>query len=176
MSYEAPAPGVLLDTFYPDQWAEYNDYLSYTGIRGCMINGAVDESLALSIWNVVSTNKPRRRLDSLNITCIDRNRSEWELLKDYNTIMEALMRSYWLTSSERDDTDEVAVMDLKKGRPEALINYYFESEKGMDELGPYFREKKGAIEIFRKTWPSTDENLDMRNGWRSWPLERSSSL
>ncbi|KAK6389355.1 hypothetical protein LTR65_006736 [Meristemomyces frigidus] len=133
-------------------------------VRTNLINSAVDEALARSIWDAVSANKVGIPLRSLKLTTTGGLQcgmagSTWLLMN----IVQYLSRSYQLTASVRNDSDEVEVCELGKRAREARE----QRERG----STVERAECPEIAILRSIWPAKGEDSDWRDEWSSWPLQ-----
>ncbi|KAH6625399.1 hypothetical protein C7974DRAFT_313076 [Boeremia exigua] len=124
-----------------------------------LINYAVDESLARSIWNTISQTKEGRQLERLKL---------WPKGLDYGRVwgfftvlVEEVSRSWLLERNPRDDHVDPLVRELGKlSREYRQVHWHWKND---------FKWK--AEELFRSIWPCKEGSKDWRDDWSSFPLE-----
>lgn len=141
-------------------------------VRDNLMNAAIDEPLARSIWDAISANKVGRPLQSLKITttggiCLGADRFLMSLLAH---MVDHLSRSYLLTRSVRDDSDEVSVRELGERAREARGELSRDSQY---KHGPRYSSPETDLEIFHRIWPVKQGSRDWREDWSSLPLQIS---
>lgn len=162
---------VARDSTYKPQFSEGDQkpmsnkyrtpYLSVNrGIcKETLVNCAVDEKLARSIWNAVSQNKTGRQLGSLKLWTEgggNYGSPGWQL--EDNSILKNLSRSWLIERVPRTDHQDVIVKELAPGAREI-------EEHAMTSI-----EKSEALQIFHEIWPSKEGSKDWRDDWSSFPL------
>ena len=160
-----------------DDWDEFNKTRSgyfqfYNGhLENVLVNSAVDETLARSIWGVIYDNTHNQLLESLKVTCAGIGFGGI-YTADLQTISGNLSRSYLITASHSDDGDKLKVVELTKKRREEMDELKRKHEEAMLEKwgqavgGPFFK-------VFERLWPFEEGGKNWREAWRSWPLQRS---
>lgn len=139
-------------------------------VRRTLINAALDESLALQIWNVISSTKKVHgavALQSLEVTSKGnavmgiRLRQDREIRRrflDLFALFKELERSYHVSRTLRDDAcEEVVVEEVGK-------------EKRERERWDVCHPNGSVMGLFRSIWPETSEGSDWREDWYSFPL------
>lgn len=126
-------------------------------LREAFINAAVDEKLARSIWDVVTSSQPPNvRLSSLQIYPYRGGISGFDDIPDqiFRQLSLCLMvtRGGWQRASDPIDVAEIG----RRSRERNDRLFKLES----------LREKK----IMRRIWPPKAEPPDWRRDWSSWPL------
>ncbi|KAF2472671.1 uncharacterized protein BDR25DRAFT_324040 [Lindgomyces ingoldianus] len=129
-------------------------------VREALINSAVDEGLARSIWEMITQNKTGKRLERLKLWT--RNGGVFPQAAQImflDRFAESMGRSWLIERSPRDDTEEVTVKELKQHARE-----------------DYEREHLGQVspvveQIFHSIWPRKQGSRDWRDDWSSFPLQ-----
>lgn len=144
-------------------------------IRDALINSAIDDVLARSIWDVIASRKPGRPLAALTVTsdgggALFAHTSSGGL----HTRIHHLSRSYRLTRRD-DDGGGVEVVELGRKARETYDASDREHEDRMKESG-----RTGCYgpmtTAFERIWPRKEGTRDWREDWRSWPLERTGQV
>ncbi|KAI9934107.1 hypothetical protein AWENTII_000473 [Aspergillus wentii] len=137
-------------------------------IRDVFINGAVDEKLARSIWNTITSCQIQKdglvslRIDpymagSIGSVIPSRDRSLH------------MARHYIVTRGEWYSHDYIDIVEVGRRKRE-------ERDEKERQFDAKMFEKWGSSydsvnrKIMQRAWPLSD-NLDWRLGWSSWPLE-----
>jgi hypothetical protein len=153
----------------------------YAHIRDLLINAAIDETLARSIWNVITAGDKKKK-HPLRQLAID---SRWggrftsypftRLSEGAHIRFDHISRSYLLKRSDRDD-DPSGVEIVETERPE------LETTEGQLVGVSYWKSSVPNDEkfdkIFRQLWPPKHDMGNPRSspdwrccGWSSRPLE-----
>jgi hypothetical protein len=127
-------------------------------VKKTLINCAVDESLACSIWNIISQNKEGRQLERIKLWSTGSssypNRPGF-----FDILVEEMSRSWLLERNPRDDQVDPIVRELGRLSRE----YHEKNWRG---------DFKGQTEkLFRSIWPCKAGSKDWRDDWFSFPLE-----
>jgi hypothetical protein len=125
------------------------DDLPLADIQDGFNNGAIDSSLALSIFNLISSGGSLRHLRLQ----IERTRGPGSEEPDLNDMLAWIGRN-WVC--ERDDRGKVSVREL--GKKKRIM---------IEEELPYFEESH-YLTAWKKTWPQKSSNW--WENWRSLPL------
>lgn len=130
-------------------------------LRRTLINCAVDEALARSIWNTINQDKTSTMLERLRLWTMGGNENAAidVGLQPYGTILINLSRSWLIERSPRDDRDDFAMRELGKRARES-------------EGGPTEAELTDSVigQIFRTIWSRREGSKDWRDDWASFPL------
>lgn len=141
-------------------------------LRDALLNSAVDEDLARSIWDVISTNKPGRPLKHLRIA--SGGGSAFGIMHpgDLSSRVDHMSRSFLLSRSDRDDSDHVEVIELgKRARGQRDERARHHEAEAMRRWG-YTSDAKIA-HIFERLWPPKLGSRDWRDDWSSQPLQKT---
>ena len=137
-------------------------------VRDNLLNSAVDENLARSIWDLMHA-KRERELDVLKI--LTRGSTfYWPRHSDFPDVIRNISRSYLLTPNERDDSNEIEAIEIGKEAREERDTYTRELQERArfwDGIGEYGED---TISIFTSLWPIKDMFSDWRIAWCSRPL------
>jgi hypothetical protein len=144
-------------------------------IRDALINSAVDEALARSIWDVVSISKPGRPLMRLRITSGGGSGFGQVHQGDLSSRVGHMSRSFLLTRSERDDCNHVEVIELGKQAREQRDERERHHEAEMMRRWGHTGNVK-MTPIFERLWPPKLGSRDWRDDWSSQPLQRTVHL
>jgi len=171
----------LFDVFdretFPDLY-----FLKNGALRETLINCAVDETLARSIWETICQNKSGQKLECLKVWTTDGG--HWGDSKTMNSITEVvdhLSRSWLIERRARDDEkDLINVKELgrrareardqeKRDRAKRYVEYLRNEEDIMKELED-ITEEDPVVQVLRRVWPRKESSKDWRNDWSSLPL------
>lgn len=126
-------------------------------IRIAMINAALDENLARSIFTTISTAKHGTD-DVLPLEHLELRPIGGMYTAETTEVAEVVGRWWLLERNPRDDHRDVIVATRLRN-PGDLIE---------EENGPLRELDPKAEPIFRKIWPDTGRNWT--HEWSSWPL------
>lgn len=131
-------------------------------IYDALINGAVDETLARSIFSKISTTKADSALplEELNLTVYGGGLfHDCMTQRSFFDVVQHLGRLWRLVRNPRDDRrDEIMVTEVDKAKREARA-------PPIEQLTP------GIEPLFRKLWSARrPEGSDWRDDWHSFPL------
>lgn len=133
-------------------------------LRQTIINCAVDETLARSIWNATNQGKIGRRLESLRLWT--KGGSECGHLTSVcsdGMIVENLSRSWLIERVPREDRNDFTIRELG-----GLAR---ESRDATLRESPLTRDSESvAWQIFSTIWPRREGSKDWRDDWSSFPL------
>jgi hypothetical protein len=127
-------------------------------VKKTLINCAVDESLACSIWNIISQNKEGRQLERLKLWSTGAS-SYPERPGFFSILVEEMSRSWLLERNPRDDRVDPIVRELGRFSREYHEKHWRDDFKGQTE------------KLFRSIWPCKAGSKDWRDDWSSFPLE-----
>ncbi|KAJ8113236.1 hypothetical protein OPT61_g4593 [Boeremia exigua] len=139
--------------------AEFENNLSVGEWKNILINCAVDEALARSIWQTISHSKQGRRLERLKLWTTGGGKHDGGLSPCHlHTMLQDLSRSWLIERVPRDDEEKLIVRELGQRAREAddqNVKHSLDSEAG---------------KIFRTIWPSKEGSKDWRDDWTSFLL------
>jgi hypothetical protein len=133
-------------------------------LKEMLINCAVDEVLAQSIWKTITHKKMGIQLERLRLwtkggSDYGQGRSD----QGAGAMTRNLSRSWLIERVPRDDRDDFTVKELGKyGRGFERENVEFEVRVGGDSA---------AEQVFRSIWPRKEGSRDWRDDWSSFPLQ-----
>ncbi|PQE22664.1 hypothetical protein CJF31_00001608 [Rutstroemia sp. NJR-2017a BVV2] len=146
-------------------------FLKRGELKETLINCAVEEALARSIWKTINQNKTGRRLERLKLWStgggvygtetglpVKRNTTA------FSAIRQNLARSWIFERGPRDDEEEgFTVRELgqykRMARDQHDVNYWALSENS------------DIWEVFHPIWPSKEGSKDWRDDWSSFSLQ-----
>jgi hypothetical protein len=129
-----------------------------------LINCAVDEALAHSIWKTIVQNKAGRKLKRLRLWT--RGGFEYSTrwgVQHASTIVAVLSRSWLLERVPRDDQDDITVRELGKCGRQVGMGIYASDVQAFS--------KSAAGQVFNSIWPRKEGSRDWRDDWSSFPLQ-----
>ena len=164
-----------------DNWDEFNKTLSglsmprvhHGHLEYAIVNSAVDETLARSIWDVISENTHKPPLESLEITSCGGSGFGNSHPGDLMTIVRNLSRSYLITVSASSDGDKLKVVEMTKESREKSDELQRKLEEVMLEKWGHRGLNGPSFTVFNRLWPLEEGNKNWREAWCSWPLQRS---
>lgn len=143
-------------------------------VRRNLINCAVDETLARSIWDIISKHKHGQRLLSLKLYTAGALNFGWPgRIPRMTEIARHLSRSWLIERGVRDDEqDELRIRELgleaRKTRDEALPDTFETEEDAEDPQDP---QRDAGLKVFRRIWPETEVGRRWIDDWTSYPLQ-----
>ncbi|KAI1074224.1 hypothetical protein F5B20DRAFT_564161 [Whalleya microplaca] len=180
-------PGALLDgddTPNDPLFDEFDQQFWGHGFRRCPRNGhiknqlmncAVDEQLARSIWDTICQAKEGSSLQSLRLhTSGGSNLGMNGGQSDFLNMAQRLSLSFLLERNIRDDDSNIVVQELGKrarlARDEDARKHdaVMVEKWGEDSISP---RDGTALQIFRMIWLPKEGSRDWRDDWESLPLQ-----
>jgi hypothetical protein len=140
-------------------WSHTNN-VKRGNLREALINSAVDEALARSIWEMIIQNKTGRRLEQLKLWTKNGGIfASTASIYAVDTATRSMSRSWLIERLPRDDKEDVTVKELGQRAREIRE-----------------RESRGRLEsvveqIYHSIWPQKVDSKDWRDDWSSFPLE-----
>lgn len=144
-----------------DEKAIYSDqpYLKRGHLKEIMINCAVDEKLARSIWDTISQNKDGRRLVRLKLWTSGGGEYGGGLFDSWVTdILNNISRSWLIESQPRNHGEDIILKELGRQAREAR-------DKRTNKRGDTEPKK-----IFEEIWPPKEGTESWHDDWSSLPL------
>lgn len=139
--------------------ADFENELNVGEWKETLVNCAVDEVLARSIWKTISHSKQGRRLERLKLWTKGAGKYGGGSRPHYfDTMLRDLSRSWLIECIPRDDEEKLIVRELGQRAREADdrdVRRSLESEAG---------------QVFRTIWPCKEGSKDWRDDWTSFPL------
>jgi hypothetical protein len=143
-------------------------WLKIGELKDNLINCAVDEALACSIWKIISHNKIGRPLERLTLspTGMGEFGTAARLPPTFAVFVQTLARSWLFERVPRDDIEDFTVTELQQRKRLAL------EEKEAEFLArrrvpPQDQE---FWKVFRSIWPPKSGSRDYRDDWSSLPF------
>jgi hypothetical protein len=135
-------------------------YVTKEDLKQALINHAVDEALARSIWKTISQDKRDRQLESLRLWTTETLSEGIPTMYSHDTFIKNVSRSWLIERVPRDDQDDIIVRELgKRGRePEANCVRHSCHESAVEK-------------IFHEIWPRKEGSKDWQDDWSSFPLQ-----
>ncbi len=142
-------------------------------VRDMMLNAAVDEPLARSIWSVICATKPGRPLIYLALDITGHLGFGTNSIHGaIYTIIHHLQRWYLFERSVRDDNDRFTMTEIGREDRETDDKRNRENEREAEQKGePRQLRLDPAMEVFRRIWPEKEGSVDWRDDWSSLPLQ-----
>lgn len=140
-------------------WSERHN-VKRGNMREALINSAVDEALARSIWKMIIQNKRSRRLERLKLWtknggAFASTACEYSLA----TAVKSMSRSWLIERLPRHDREHVTVKEL--GQRARKIH---ERETGR-------KLQRVVDQIYHSIWPHKRDSRDWHDNWSSFPLK-----
>jgi hypothetical protein len=165
-------PDADSDVFDRRSYISHGNGLYNAHIEDAFINSAVDEALARSILDIVSANKPGRSLAYLRITSGGGSSFGGMIPGGLSRRVDHISQSFLLTRSERDDNDDIEVIELgKRVREERDARGRHQEAEMLKKWGHTGDARLNSI--FERLWPPKPGSRDWRDDWSSKPLQRS---
>ncbi|CZT21279.1 uncharacterized protein RCC_07142 [Ramularia collo-cygni] len=149
----------------------------HRNVRYALVNSAVDETLARTVWGLITARKlglPLHELyvqpaGSMELITGFRPDDRPELasrLVDLYAMLREVSRSYKITRHVRDDFDELVVREPPNSIPRGHWSKLDREERDRQEVVCHLNGVE--MEIFRRIWPS--RSLSWRDDWCSLQL------
>ncbi|KAK2761621.1 hypothetical protein FQN54_001449 [Arachnomyces sp. PD_36] len=161
-----------LDDFYNQMYITANAYaIRNVQVRDMIVNAAVDEKLARSIWGVVTSR--RHRLSYLKVKT--RGVNNFRILSSHRFKISDITREFEITrESWRSDHDSIKVVETGGNSKRDDDEKQRQHDAQMLSIERSDREEITCEdEIMERIWPESVENPGWRY-WSSWPLTPSS--
>lgn len=144
-------------------WSDLNNVergIKRGNVREALINSAVDEALARSIWEMIIQNKTGRRLERLKLWTKNGGIfGSTASIYAIETAARSMSRSWLVERLPRDDKEDVTVKELGQRAREV---HERESRKRLEWV---------VEQIYHSIWPHKKDSKDWRDDWSSFPLE-----
>lgn len=141
-------------------------------LERALINSAVDETLARSIWEIVSADSARSRLKSLHLISSGGSSFGNSHPGDLMTIVNHISRSYKIRHSRDDEHEALSIVESTKIQREERDQRQREHEQVMIEKWGS-RGLRGAFDVMNQLWGLEEGYGNWREAWKSFPLQRS---
>lgn len=157
------------DSTYNPQFDEVDEQLidpSYTHLkkgflRETYINSAIDESLARSIWDVISKHKTGKQLERLKLfTTGGGDYGGGGSSSNITDPIEHMSRSWLIERVVRDDRQGITVRELGK-----------EAREVQDEFKRKYTLDAEPGRLFWDIWPHKEGSEHWQDDWSSFPLQ-----
>lgn len=149
-----------------DQEVCYFEWLKIGYLRDVLLNCAVDETLARSIWATIYQHKIGVRLESLKLWTTGANSFGKQIrCSNLDDVFDNLSRS-WLIERVVEDVIEVRELGrrAREVRDQKLTDFF---TRHWQTVEPERKE----LQIFRRVWPRKEGSKDWREDWSSLPLQ-----
>jgi hypothetical protein len=152
-------------------------------VREMLLNCAVDEMLARSIWQTICQGKAGEKLESLKLWTTGGGHWGGKSLgtTSISDVVNVLSRSWLIERVARDDKDIINVRELgrraREARDQEVIDQYkrlvdyLRDEKDILKTLEDIEEESEGVQIFRRIWPREKGIKDWREDWSSLPLQ-----
>ncbi|TVY13881.1 hypothetical protein LARI1_G009217 [Lachnellula arida] len=151
-------------------------------VRETLMNCAVDETLARSIWDTICQSKAGQELESLKLWTTGGGhwgRSVFNL--STTLVVKNLSRSWLIERVARDNEDIINVRELGRRVREARDQVetdelkcraeYYRKEKDIIIEPGDLAEEDTVVQVLRRVWPRKKGSKDWREDWSSLPLQ-----
>jgi hypothetical protein len=129
-------------------------------MKEILINCAVDEALARSIWKTINQNKTGKQLERLKLFTTGGGEYGNGSASAYGSeIIQHLSQSWLIERVPRADQEDFTIRELA---PRARM---------IEDIDVPRIERSITRQIFRNIWPSKEGSKDWRDDWSSFPLQ-----
>jgi hypothetical protein len=130
-------------------------------LRQTLINCAVDEALARSIWCTINQQKADKQLERLKLWTMGGGESRGVTPTHVDgRILKNLSRSWLIERDPRDDRNDYTIRELGK-----------HARKSEDQITEREYTECAAGRVFRTIWSRREGSKDWRDDWSSFPLQ-----
>jgi hypothetical protein len=137
-----------------------------------LVNSAIDETLAKSIWDIICGGSNQQQLESLTISSGGGSAFGNSHPGDLMTLVNHLSRSYLILKPGISNQDAVTVVELTKEWREQSDERQRGHEQTMLEKWGHKGLNGSAYRAFNQLWPYEESGKDWREVWQSWSLQR----
>ncbi|KAF2497120.1 hypothetical protein BU16DRAFT_349993 [Lophium mytilinum] len=161
---------------------KWSGFLKKGYVRETLMNCAVDETLARSIWETICQSETGQDLESLKLWTT--GGGEWGNYGGNGGIplvVNNLSRSWLIERVARDDKGIINVRELGRRVREVRDQEVTDGYKRRAERVGYERyivmepedvaEEDETVQVFRRAWPRKKGSKDWREDWSSFPLQ-----
>ena len=158
------------------------NFLKKGHLRENLMNCAVDETLARSIWETICESKVGRPLESLKLW--PRGGGQWGNSRTnagIPPVIDHLSRSWLIERVARGDKNDINVRELGRRAREAcdqrMTDQYerhakcWLRQRGVVVEPGDIAEDLEVVKVFRRIWPRKKGSKDWREDWSSLPLQ-----
>lgn len=170
----------LFDAFDREIWNN-SKFVKKGHVRESIMNGAVDDTLARSIWETICENKTGQKLEALKLWTDGGGLFGDGQFNHIPKLVNNLSRSWLFERVTRDDGDIINLRELGQSAREAcdqkLTDTYKQHAHRRQEVDgvviepEIIAESSDEVQIFRRVWPPKDGSKDWRKDWSSLPLQ-----
>ena len=149
-------------------------------LRETLMNCAVDDTLARSIWETICQNKAGQKLMALKMWTYGGGHFGGGKFGHVPNVVNNLSRSWLIERVTRDDGNIINVRELgqraREARDQQVTDEYKRSaymRRGLDDdvIEPeVVAEGSDEVQVFRRVWPRKEGSKDWRKDWSSLPL------
>ena len=169
----------LFDTVDREAWGT-DEFIKKGHLKESMMNCAVDEALARSIWETICRNKAGQKLEALKMWTYGGGRFGGGS-GGMGKVVDNLSRSWLIERVPRDDGDIINIRELgqraREVRDQRVTDEYEKHAQYLrrvyyDIIEPEdIAENSDEVQVFRLIWPRREESEDWRKDWSSLPLQ-----
>lgn len=150
-----------------DLWLNRSSPLYQTALKNALVGAAMDESLALQIWNVIRSKNP----ESHNVRHLRLVPIGWDLFENTGERRVFLQLSRSLLISNRG-FDKLSPEIREVGTRERLLQMKRESEPNIIDPPEWRRPRKRLWRIMQSLWEIADSEIEnWMAHWSSCPLD-----
>lgn len=170
----------LFDTVDRETWRT-DEFVKKGHLRETLMNCAVDDTLARSIWETICQNKAGQKLEALKMWTYGGGHFGHGKYGHIPNVVDNLSRSWLIERVTRDDGDIINVRELgqraREARDQQVTDRYKRSahkRRGVDDdvIEPeVVAEGSDEVQVFRRVWPRKEGSKDWRKDWSSLPLQ-----
>ncbi|KAM3075668.1 hypothetical protein ACMFMG_007800 [Clarireedia jacksonii] len=154
------------DTFDRENWRT-NEVFKKGHVREAMMNCAVDETLARSIWQTICQNKVGQKLETLKLWTYGAGQFGMGRRPFIQEFLDNLSRSWLIERVTRDEGDIINVRELgqraREARDQRVTEYMVRGIKA--------KYSDEVEQVLRRIWPRIEGSKDWRKDWSSLPLQ-----
>jgi hypothetical protein len=150
-------------------------------LRETLINCAVDDTLARSIWETICQNNADQKLEVLKLWTYGGGHFGAKTCQYIPDVVDNLSRSWLIRRIPRDDGYILNVLELgqraREARDQQVTDGYkrtAHTRRGVDDnvIEPeVVAEGTDEVQVFRRVWPRKEGSKDWRKDWSSLPLQ-----
>ncbi|KAI9657888.1 MAG: hypothetical protein M1829_006850 [Trizodia sp. TS-e1964] len=180
---------IFVDPVDREPWRSWSSdkYIKKGHAQEMLMNCAVDEALARSIWKIICQHKAGQKLETLKLWTDGGGKFGDGVYQHIPKVIKNLSRSWLIEriARDHDDGDIVTVRELGQQAREAHDQQVKDGNKRLAEYEMRNREDDGddviepeavaeasdEVQVFRRVWPRKEGSKDWRNDWSSLPLQ-----
>lgn len=147
-----------------------NDQVYFGHFEDKIINSAIDEDLALSIWKIIT--RRNTYLHSLELLPVGGHTFGYDTTTDLHEVIDHIARHYMITRREGAQTDAPEIIEVSKSAREARDRAVQRRAELKGQMRGLNKSNGPAYQVFYRIWPEArSDGIHWTSAWRSKSLD-----